>query len=111
MASASSSPSRAMAKALPASFGTSLSCSTAGGAEHEAEDDRFGHVARQVAELQEGNEELDDADEDAEEEDGLLPFRGVSIEAEAGDGTEDDERDGVGRAVDEMPGRAEQRAE
>ena len=41
------------------------------GAGHEAEDDRLGDVARQVAQAQQGDEHLNRADQDRQQEDDL----------------------------------------
>jgi hypothetical protein len=76
------------------------------GAGHEAEDDRLGDVARQVAQPQQRDDDLDQADEHGQQAGHAHPLVGVE---RGGDGAEDDQRDGVGRAVDEAGARPEQR--
>ena len=56
------------------------------GSGHEAENHRFGHIAGEIAELEEGDQDLDDADEDGENKHRLNPFAGD--QREPGDGTE-----------------------
>ena len=79
------------------------------GPRHEAEDDRFRDVARQVAQPEQGDDDLTAAHEQAEQEHRLQGVRGcvVAAQFQAGDGAEDDERNGVGRAVDEVRRGAE----
>ncbi len=75
---------------------------------HESDDDRLGNVAGQVAEPEDRDEDLDDADEDAEQEH-RLRRAGLGVGIEERERAEDDERDRVGRAVDQVRGRAEDR--
>ncbi len=80
------------------------------GPRHEAEDDRFRDVARQVAQLEQGDDHLKAADHEAEQENRLhvLVLR-LRVQRQAGDGAEDDKRDGVRWPIDEVRRRAEQR--
>ncbi len=56
------------------------------GPRHEAEDDRLRDVTRQVAELEKGDDHLERADEQAEQEDRLQHPRIAGCERQSGDG-------------------------
>ena len=75
---------------------------------HEADDDRLRNVAREIAQPENGDEDLQDAGHDAEQKKRLhgVPLH---IGVERRQRAEDDERDGVGRAVDEVRRRTEDR--
>ena len=76
------------------------------GAEREADDHRVRDIARQVAEPQQRDARLDDADDEREQDHGRDSF-GI---AEADQRAQHGDRNRIGRAVDELLRRIEQRA-
>ena len=73
---------------------------------HEAEDHRFGNVARQVAEPQCRDDDLHRAGDDAQQKQRLVP---VYLARKRCEGAKDDERNRVRGSVDQMRRRPEQR--
>ncbi len=76
---------------------------------HETEHHRFGDVPRQVAQLEHGDQDLDDADHHGQQE-GRFDGQPL-VGSEKGQGTEDHQRDGVGRTVDQVRRGAEDRGD
>ena len=74
---------------------------------HETDDDRCGNVSRQVAQAEDGHEDLDSAGHYRQEKgrfDGLRRVGGHECQ-----GAKDHQGNGVGRAVDQMRRRPENR--
>ncbi len=72
-----------------------------GRADHEAEHHRFRDIAGQVAELEDGDEDLDHANHDAKQHQSFADL-GLVLGIEKSQRAEYNERDCAGRAVDEM---------
>ena len=77
------------------------------GARHESNHHRFGNITGQVPQLEDGNQDLNDADHDREQKHRLESVE-PRVGIKKGERTKDDQRDGIGRAVDQVRRRPEQ---
>ena len=80
------------------------------GGRHEADDDRLGNVASQVAQFEQADDDLEDANQHGQQEQPLEEFLGV-LRVEEGKRREDQQRDGASRSVDQMRRRTEDRGD
>ena len=77
-----------------------------GGPDHKAQNDGFRDIARQIAEPENSDENLDGSDHNAQKEQGFHRFDAV-VRIKKGQDAEDHERNGAGRSGNQMRRGAE----